>query len=174
MRFFVTFILGSLILLSFTAFGQTNRTNSNSIQKVYLIKLGKKVFIQKLQDAPREVRKYKLLDLNDSIIILRKDRKTILVIPTSEIVGFWIIDSRAKIKMLTKTTLGLTWFFVGLGLFLSAADYQEGYFKPYFLNQTVHVAAAVGGLYMVVKSNAKANATKVDLHRDQFIIQSNE
>lgn len=159
------------ITMYFTALGQTAPKMPNPAKKVYKVKQGKNVFIQHITDAPGEVRKLKILDLNDSIITLAQDRHTALIFPVSDINGFWIVDGKTKAKMFAKSTVGLAWFIVGLTLFLVVLDYDEPYFRPHFLNQTVHVMAASGGIYMIVKSNAKANATKVDLLRDQIIFK---
>ncbi len=156
------------------ALGQTKvNLVRSSFKKTYTIRQGNNVFVQHITDAPGEVQKLRILDLNDSLITLRQDQYTALIFPVSEISGFWIINGKAKAKMFAKTTVGLAWFIVGLSLFIVLAEDGEGYFNPYFLNQMAHVAAAAGGIYMVLSSNAKANATKIDLQRDNIIFIHN-
>ncbi len=168
------FVIAFLCATHLTTLAQA-RVNlvKSSFKKTYTVRQGNNVFVQHITDAPGEVRKLRILDLNDSLITLRQDLHTALIFPVSEISGFWIINGKAKAKMFAKTTVGLAWFIVGLSLFIVYAEEGEGYFNPYFLNQIAHVAAAAGGLYMVLSSNAKANATKIDLQRDNIIFKRN-
>lgn len=167
-------VIALLCAAHLMALGQTS-VNSvrSSFKKAYTIRQGNNVFVQHVTDAPGEVQKLRILDLNDSLITLRQDQHTALIFPVSEISGFWIINGKAKAKMFAKTTVGLAWFIVGLSLFIVYAEEGEGYFNPFFLNQMAHAAAVTGGIYMILSSNAKANATKIDLQRDNIIFIRN-
>lgn len=154
-------LLCLFIMLSQTLLGQTERSLLNhDYRKVYKIKQGRTIYVQHISDAPGEVRKCKILDLNDSLITL-KSKNAILVFPNKEIVGCWVIDAKAKAKMAVKGTLGLSCFFVGFGLFV------ESYNEDYFF-KAINISGMIGGLMIIYQANPKANATKVNLSKDKI------
>jgi hypothetical protein len=154
-------ILSLLMSLPQTLLGQTDNSLFNqNYRKVYKIKQGRTVYVQHLSDAPGEVRRCKILDLNDSLITL-KSKNAVLIFPNKEIVGCWVIDSKAKAKMVVKGTLGLSCFFVGFGLFV--ASYNEDYFF-----HAINISGMAVGLYGVYQARPKANATKVNLSKDKI------
>lgn len=160
MKQFYTLLL-LLMSLSQTLLGQTSNSlfNQNNT-KVYKIKQGRTIYVQHMSDAPGEVRRCKILDLNDSLITL-KSKNAVLVFPNKEIVGCWVIDSKAKAKMAVKGAVGLTWFFVGFGLYV--ASYKED-----ALIQGINITIMAGGLFGLYQAMPKANATKVNLSKDKI------
>ncbi len=157
----VAIILMLIIKWSQSLLGQTEPTFANDYRKVYKIKQGRRIYVQHISDAPGEVTKCRVIDLNDSLITLKTKANLVIIFPNNEIVGCWVIDAKAKAKMVVKGAIGLTWFFVGVGL--SAAYYGEEAWI-----QAINITAMTGGLYAIYQANPKANATKVNLSKDKI------